>query len=313
MRLPLMAALLLVSTGLTLPAQAADVPIDSRVSKLEKEMRAVQRKVFPGGDNRFFEPEITAPAAPPPEAGVPATSPVADLAARVGTLEAELQRVTGQVEQNGFRLKQLEEALAKLKGETEFRFNQIENGPSPVATSAPGGNPAAVAPATPATATPRPATAATSTKATPAAAPATAAAPTPASADPGEDAYMAGYRLWTDKRYPEAEAALKEVVAKYPKHKRASYAQNLLGRAYLDEGKPALAAEAFYANYQKMPRGERAADSLYYLGQALVQLKKPKDACRVYDELMDVYGTTMAAPLKDKVTKGRADAKCTAG
>ena len=58
-------------------------------------------------------------------------------------------------------------------------------------------------------------------------------------------------------------------------------------------------------------RGERAPDSLYFLGQSLVQLKKPKDACRVYDELLDVYGATISAELKGKVTKGRADAKCT--
>ena len=121
---------------------------------------------------------------------------------------------------------------------------------------------------------------------------------------------MAGYRLWTDKKYPEAEAALKAVVARYPKHKRASYAQNLLGRAYLDDGKPAMAAEAFYANYQKMPRGERAPDSLYYLGQSLERLKKPAEACKVYDELGDVYGATIAEPLKGRVAKARADAKC---
>jgi TolA-binding protein len=84
----------------------------------------------------------------------------------------------------------------------------------------------------------------------------------------------------------------------------------LLGRAYLDEGKPALAAEVFYANYQKMPRGERAPDSLYFLSQSLVQLGKPKEACRVYGELEDVYGATLSSTLRDRVAKGRADAKC---
>jgi TolA-binding protein len=102
------------------------------------------------------------------------------------------------------------------------------------------------------------------------------------------------------------------MVAKYPSHKRASYAQNLMGRAYLDDGKPAMAAEAFYSNYQKMPRGDRAPDSLYYLGQALMQLKKPAEACKVYEELQDVYGATIAEPLKSRITKGRTDAKCTA-
>ena len=59
-----------------------------------------------------------------------------------------------------------------------------------------------------------------------------------------------------------------------------------------------------------MHKGERAPDSLYYLGQALVQLKKPAEACKVYDELQDVYGATLTDGLKTRVAKGRADAKC---
>src|SRR3546814_5892874 len=76
------------------------------------------------------------------------------------------------------------------------------------------------------------------------------------------DAYIYGYRLWEAKFYPEAEAQLKSVVEKYSSHRRASFAQNLLGRAYLDEGKPALASVAFYENYQKRPKGERAPDKI---------------------------------------------------
>jgi TolA-binding protein len=57
-------------------------------------------------------------------------------------------------------------------------------------------------------------------------------------------------------------------------------------------------------------KGERAAESLYYLGVSLTRLKKLPDACKVYDEFADVYGTTAAAELQTRVTKGRADAKC---
>ena len=312
MRLPLMAALLLLSTAPAAfaPAQA-QADLGGRVDKLEKEMKAVQRKVFPGGDNRFFEPEIT-PAAPQaaPE-GIPATTPLADVTARVNALETEMQQLTSQVEQNGFRLRQLEDAMNKMKGDTDARLLQLEGGTAAIKPGAPSTAAAASSVATPPpiVTTPNPNPPAI----TPPPAPAATAAAAPAAAasdDQAEAIYLAGYKLWADKKYPEAEAALKDFVAKYPKHRRASYAQNLLGRAYLDEGKPALAAEAFYANYQKMPRGERAPDSLYYLGQALLQLKKPKDACRVYGELQDVYGATMAASLQDKVTKARADAKC---
>src|SRR3546814_17149108 len=69
-------------------------------------------------------------------------------------------------------------------------------------------------------------------------------APTPApaaNADPAEAAYSSAYALVDQQRWAEAEAALKDVVAKYPKHKRASYAQHWLGRTYLADNKPAMA------------------------------------------------------------------------
>src|SRR3546814_18366029 len=81
-----------------------------------------------------------------------------------------------------------------------------------------------------------------------------------------------GYRLWDAKLYPEAETQLKTVVEKWPKSSYASFAQNLLGRAYLDEGKPSLAAVAFYNNYKDRPSGPRAPHRLMYMGVALGKL-----------------------------------------
>ena len=41
-------------------------------------------------------------------------------------------------------------------------------------------------------------------------------------------------------------------------------------------------------------------------------LNKAADACKVFKEFEDVYGTRAPADLKTRVTKGRADAKCAA-
>jgi TolA-binding protein len=278
-------------------------------------MRAVQRKVFPDGAGRLVQPEIT------PErsgidgpAGVPASSPVADLTARVATLEQQVATLTGQVEQNGFRVRQLDEAFNAYKRSVDERMRALEQGAAsrPATTPAAGDEPAAdEPPARPAT---PPRAAATRPAATPAVRPAAPdAEPTTAastSGDAAEDAYMRGYRFWEAKQYAEAERQLKEVVAKHPRHRRASYAQNLLGRTYLDQGKPSLASIAFYENYKKMPDGERAPHSLYYLAQALQTLKKPADACKVYGELSDVYGAKIGAQIKADIAKGRAAAQC---
>ena len=356
MRKALMSLALLSGVAVA-PLAAQSVPatptIDSRVGKLEKEMKAVQRKVFPTGVP--LQPDIT-PAAPVNTAA-PSTTPMADLTARVDALETQLQNLTGQVETNSSRIRRLEDGYKALAAAIEARLRALEPqsaqvasglvetpAPSPVdiietnptvanasppQTAAQVTAPPPVAPAAsaapPPVAAPQPVTPQSAPIAAPAQPVATSSTATlsperrkalvnavqiPATGDPVEDAYTYAFRLWQGGFYPEAQAKLKEFVVKNPRHWRNSYAQNLLGRAYLDEGKPALASVAFYDNYTKNPKGMRASESLYYLGIALTRLKKLPDACKVYDEFRDVYGATAPADLQSKVAKGRADAKC---
>ena len=297
MRKTLIATLLLLA-GTATPALAQSDALPRRVDKLEREMRAVQRKVFPGGNGQTVEPEIAAPTAPPPEIGSPATAPLADLTARVDALEQQLASLTGQAEQNANQLRLLEEAFAKAQAEFDTRIKALEPAPPPVAPTL--GDDGGPLPADAAAASPPPSAGSTTQIAR------------PNSGDGGEDAYVYGYRLWEAKRYDEAQTQLKAASTKYASHKRISFIRNLLGRAYLDGGKPELAASEFLQNYQKNPRGERAPDSLYYLGQTFTQLKQTAKACQVYDEFNEVYGGTATAALKAQVTKGRTAAKCRA-
>ncbi len=316
----------LLSAVAAAPLAAQDGAVELRVGKLEKEMKAVQRKVFPTGVP--VQPEI-GPLDTGDAGAAPASSPLNDLSTRVDSLEAQLKLLTGQVETDGNRLKKLEEAFKAYQGATDARLKTLEPTvpdvtPPAVATPV-AAKPVALVPAA-VTEAPKPAPTKPKAEA-PAAPPTKAVTPAktdpkrkalvdaveiPATGDAADDAYTYGFRLWTAKLYPEAQVKLKEFSAKYPKHKRASFAQNLLGRAYLDEGKPALASVAFYDNYTKNPKGERASESLYYLGVALTRLKKLPDACKVFDEFKDVYGPSAAADLKARVAKARTDASCSA-
>ncbi|AJR22461.1 MULTISPECIES: tol-pal system YbgF family protein [Sphingobium] len=295
------AALALIA--LAPPLAAQNVSVDVRVDRLEKEMRAVQRKVFPAGAP--LEAEITRPAAPAVVPGSPASTPVADLTARVNALESQLASITGQVEENSFKLKQLEEAFNRYKAEQESRAAPAVVPPAvgPSASAAPASTTASARPGAP-----RPAANGASEERKTA----VAAIERPSTGNEADDAYTYGFRLWDAKFYPEAQAQLKATVDKYGASPVASKAANLLGRAYLDDGKPALASVAFYENYQKRPKGDRAADSLAYLGEALIQLKKPADACKVYAELEQVYGASLSNGLRGMMDKGRTRAKCTA-
>ena len=142
----------------------------------------------------------------------------------------------------------------------------------------------------------------------PAASTATASA-TPA-ADPAEDAYTEGFRLWEAGNYDQAITSLRAFTSAYPRHRRVSYANNLIGRSLLDKGEARAAAEALLANYRGNPSGERAADSLYYLGQALMKLGQPGQACKAYAELDAVYGSKVRPDLKKQVADAKAQAQC---
>lgn len=291
-----------IASGGPALAQSA---VEGRVDKLEREMRAVQRKVFPGG-SQIVTPDITAPeAAPTPAPGTPATSPVSDLAARVSALEGQMTTLTGQIEQAQYRLRQIDEQFTAYKTATDARLKALEGPPAATASDIGTAPVAAPGDAKPPAVTP------TVGVASPERAARVAAVEKPVSSDPAEDLYVYGFRLWQAKLYPEAEEQLKQVATKYPKHRRYSWAQNLLGRAYLDEGKPSLASLAFYDNYKKMPEGERAPDSLFYLAQALRKLKRPSaDICKVYGELNDVYGAKIASGMAAEITRAQAELKC---
>ena len=287
----------LASVAMPVAAQSGRDPLEGRVDRLEREMRAVQRKVFPGGAGQTIEPQITPPQQQTGAPGLPATSAVADLTARVSAMESQLSSMTGQVEQTQYRLRQLEESFNAYKRSTDARLKALEAGSAPAeeepVTGARPTRPAVGGPATPVATTPA------------------VAVDRPKSDDPAEDGYFYGYRLWQAKQYDKAIPELRTVVQKYPKHRRASYSQNLLGRALLDQGKPALAATAFFESYQKMPNGERAPDSLYYLAQSLVKMKKPaSEVCKVYDELTQVYGDRISDAMKKDVATGRTASKC---
>ena len=305
-RLLASAAMASILVGGAAPALAQD-STNIRLNKVEAEVRALQRKVFPGPDGKFFEPEISPTPTPSVAPGQPATTPITDLLTRMDAVEAQMARLTSQVEQNTNRINQLEAKLGTG---------------APPAVALPPQN----APATPQSnldamtggASARPASAPAATK--PAAAKPVAASSArleavkavgrPQSADPGDDEYSYGYRLWEAKFYPEAEQQLKLFLEKYPKHPRASWGRNLLGRAYLDDGNPGEAAKWFLQNYQADKRGDRAPDSLLYLGVAMKQMKDTRRACIALGEFAQTYAAEAAGRLKSTYDATRNGLSC---
>ncbi|MEO5612181.1 MAG: tetratricopeptide repeat protein [Sphingomicrobium sp.] len=293
LRLTVAIAALLLGVSPAL-AQREQVTPEQRIERLEKQLRQVQRQVFPKG-----QPADTAGFSDEPAA---TQSSFRTLDDRLNGLERQLADVLRQSEENGHRMTVAEAELARLRTDQEQRLGALEHAaaaaaqvpvsvpvtseptqkPKPQATSGPKPAPAQVAEATPVD---------------------------PAN-DPAELAYDEGFQLWKAGKYDSAITTLRAFSSAYPKHRRASWADNLAGRALLDKGEPRAAAEALLANYRSNPKGERAQDSLYYLGQTLMQLNQPTQACKAYSELEVVYGPALRAELKRLLPAAKSDARC---
>jgi TolA-binding protein len=287
------AAAALIPTSSALAQRQPPTP-EQRIERLERQLQQVQRQVFPRG-----RPAETAGFSDEPAA---TQSSVATLDQRLDALEGQLTTILRQSEENGHRVQTLESELNRLRTEQEQRIVALEQrAAAAIPVASPPEPLAATAAPTATPSKPRPQTASTTSPSTTAAIPAS---------DPGEDAYSEGFHLFDDGRYDEAIAALRNFVAAYPKHRRVSYARNLICRSLLEKGDARAAAEALLANYRSNPKGDRAADSLFYLGQSLMKLDQPVQACRAYGELEDVYGKTMRADLRTLLPPAKAQARC---
>jgi TolA-binding protein len=310
-------ALALVPAGLAGPARAQEATLQElRMRQLEASVRALQAQVFASGHSGT---PVAATAA------TPTAGPMTDMLTRIDAIEAQIARLTAQNEELGNRLRQIEAKAAAAPAPA----------PAPAAAAtaaaAPEGTPAQLVPekaadkpvttgnlaamgAAPAKAVvkpaPKPAAAPAPEKPSAARVAAVKAVVKPKTADAADDEYSYGFRLWEAKFYPEAQQQLKLYLDKYPKHAKASYGRNLLGRAYLDDGKPRDAAAWFLKNYQADAQGARAADSLLGLAQAMTQLNETSRACIALGEFATNYPGEAKGRLKTPFESTRAGVTC---
>lgn len=304
----------MIGAALVIVASPASAQADSRLQRLEQQVNALQRAVFPGGDERYFEPEIrpetrsgTTPATTPQVTG----SALTDVLVRLEAIEQQVARLTAATEVN-------ENALSAI----ERRLTAIEAGPVSAAAATgttPPANPPRGTSAGPSGTIPVPddsvelPVAPTDTSEQSSPSPARVAAVEaivkPATGDAGEDEYTYGFRLWDAGFYPEAQQQLALYVDRYPSHRMISYGRNLLGRAFLDAGDPRSAATHFFANYQANNQSPRAPDSLLYLVESMIALGDTRRACIALAEFGDNYPALATGRLQSMYTGlgGRVD------
>jgi len=224
---------------------------------------------------------------------------VMNLDTRIVALERQIADLLRAEEENGHRIVQLEGQLKQQREDSSARIAVLE-----AQLAAARSVPVQSVEAEPPAEKPKPVVAKADSSPKP------VVAVAEAETDPAEEAYDAGYNLWKAGKYDAAIGSLRAFTSAYPKHRRTSWANNLAGRAMLDKGEPRAAAQVLLANYRGNPKGERAGDSLYYLGQALVKLGQPAQACKAYAELESVYGDKIRGEIKGLLPKAKSQANC---
>ncbi len=341
------------------PALAQDELSEARLRKIEAEIRALQRNVFPGGDGQFFEPQIRPDQTSSTRTSGPSTTAVTDILVRLDAMETQLSRLTGITEENANAIALLTNRMAAvemrstplLAGDTSVTGPGAAQGTPAALAATQAAAPAAtqagvdgesdgedsramdsnlaamgaakeqrVQPASPSS-LPTPVPSATSVadaqgSAGEAAAPsperlaAVQAIAKPQTDDPADDEYSYGFRLWNAGFYPEARQQLAKFLEDYPDHWRVTYGRNLLGRAYLDDGKTEEAARWFLRNYQEDRTAVRAPDSLLYLAEAMIAREDARRACIALAEFGETYPAIATGRLLEQYQANRAKVNC---
>ncbi len=293
-------SLLLIGAFAIAPAtaQRRQPTPEQRIERLEKQVRQVQGRVFTKG-----QPVDTAGFSDEPAAS---QASVTALITRIDAVERQLAEMTRSSEENGNRIAVMEADIARLRAEQDRRLRALETGAAAASAGAdavadadadPVGDDAAVPP-------PAPRPVVETGRADPVGDPVL-------SGDlAAEAAYDRGFQQWSARQYDAAIRSLDAMIKAHPDSRRVSWAHNLAGRAMLDKGQPRAAAERLLANYRRDPQGQRAQDSLFYLGQSLVKLGQPGQACKAFAELEDVYGSQLRAPLRKDLPAAKSAAKC---
>ncbi|MEM9764271.1 MAG: tol-pal system protein YbgF [Pseudomonadota bacterium] len=180
---------------------------------------------------------------------------------RLSEIEAELRRLTGDVERLKFRMDQVAEDAGRRFGDIEFRLTELE-----------GGDIAAL-PANPA--------------------PLGGGSRSGAGGGGGAPQVSVserrdledGIRLVQQGRFGEAEAVLRGFLDDYPDSPLVAEAHYWRGEAAFTQGSFQTAARAYLAGYRADQGGPQAADNLVKLGVSLSRLGQRDEACLTFAEV----------------------------
>lgn len=273
-------ALLILSAAAPVDAEAQNRRTRDRLDEIEAQLADLQGAVF--GDATAGAPVRFEGANP----NGPAGEAPADITVRIGSIERELQRLTGEVERLSFQMRQQQDQMRRL---VTLAYPEYEGDIGLGLDAAPGGG--APAPGGPVDLVGG-----------------SAVGQSLGDFSDPETAYAAGRSALLEARYDDAERAFLVVTEEFPDSDRAGDATFYLAETYLAQGDLGAAARSYLDFIRNYPESPRAAEAHLKLGQAFARADKTTEACRVWQRGLQQY-PDMDATLKQRMTDMR-EATC---
>jgi tol-pal system protein YbgF len=275
------AAVALIAAPLATTGAFAQTPMDDpldardakRLDRMEKVVRELRDIVFKA--QKTGAPVVVEPA--------DTDARLADLATKIADLEGSLTKLNGSLEATAHELDQARRENTALRAQVKSLSDQLTADEQKAAAAA------------------------------------TAAAPPPVpeppeqAADPkagAADAFAKARQTMLSGDYDAAEAAFSGYVTTYPDTPRTAEARYWWGKTLSVRGDYVKAAGAYIGAIRGWPQTAWAPDAVVELARALVQLKKPADACETLTELRRKYPKAPAA-VASRAATVRLQAKCT--
>jgi tol-pal system protein YbgF len=258
------------------PLDARDAKRLDRMEKVVRELRDIVFKAQKTGAPVVVEPADT-------------DARLADVATKVGDLEQSLTKLNGSLEATAHDLDQARRENTALRAQVKALSDRVAADEQKMDDAAKAAATAAVAQAGPPAPPPPP-------------------DPRAAAADAGQ-AFTKARQLMLSGDYDTAEAAFSDYVTTYPDTPRTPEARYWWGKTLAVRGDYVKAASAFIGAIRGWPQTAWAPDAVVELGRALVQLKKPADACQTLTELGRKYPKAPPAVTARAATV-RLQAKC---
>jgi tol-pal system protein YbgF len=284
------AAIALVAAPLCVTPSFAQTPMDNdpldardakRLDRMEKVVRELRDIVFAA--QKTGAPVVVQPA--------DTDSRLTDLSTRLGDLEQTLTKLNGSLETTTHELDQSRRDNTALRAQVKSLGDRLTADEQKMAEAAQAAQTAAA-------------------QATPAA-PSEPEAPADpkAAAAAAASAFTKARQLMLNGDYDGAQTAFAAYVTTYPETPRTAEARYWWGKTLAVNGDYARAAAAFIGAIRGWPQTSWAPDAVVELGRALVELKKPTDACEALGEVNRKYPKAPAA-VKSRAAAVRLKAKC---